>query len=588
MVSIVIPLLNNLDLTKDCLASVEAFTPEEHEIIFIDNGSTDGTAQYLQFHMKPHWKLIVNEKNEGFTKACNQGMQLASGSEILLLNNDTLVSPEWLKGLLECLYSADDVGIVGPRTNFASGAQQVNEGTYNEAEEYIKFTKDFRKTFRKLYLPRYRIIGMCFMFKRTLMEKIGYFDELFSPGNFEDDDYCLRSMEAGYRNMICSDVFIHHHGSKSHDMTTFAELLRINEKKFLDKWKERIPKKISAVMIVKDEAEFIEKCIKSIYEYVDEIVVVDTGSKDRTKEIVEKFKYCLPDQKVWDKVQLYDFEWCDDFSAARNFANEKATGDWLLSVDADEVITGLRNIRDKLNHPYQGIRINTRNYTDKTTSTGWIPNIGEYEQEVYSGWFPSEKVRLWRNDPRVKFEFPVHEVVENSIYFLGYSIITDYSIQVHHYGRTRMDYEYGHGNKYYALLHKQFESGANDLRSLEQLATQAQGLGKFDDALKFWHEVLKIEPENSGAFLNIGHCHASKQEWNEALLWSHKAWKANPESRDAAMNTAVCEFMSGGNESLAEKICEDLISKHPLYPLPVGLLGAIQKTRSSLYFAGGI
>jgi tetratricopeptide (TPR) repeat protein len=115
----------------------------------------------------------------------------------------------------------------------------------------------------------------------------------------------------------------------------------------------------------------------------------------------------------------------------------------------------------------------------------------------------------------------------------------------------------------------------------------------FRYALKFWHEVLKIEPENSAAFLNIGHCHASKQEWDEAKLWSHKAWKANPTSRDAAMNVAVCEFManqcaSGGDEHLAEKICEDLIVKYPQYPLPVGLLGAIQKTRSSLYFTGGI
>jgi glycosyltransferase involved in cell wall biosynthesis len=386
-------------------------------------------------------------------------------------------------------------------------------------------------------------------------------------------------MEAGFRNMICSDVFIHHHGSKSHDMTTFAELLRTNEKKFIEKWKERIPKKISAVMIVKDEADFIEKCIKSIYEDVDEIVVVDTGSTDDTKSLA---------QACGDKVQVFDFEWCDDFSKARNFANEKATGDWCLSVDADEVITGLRGLRDKLIHPYQAFRINTRNYTDKTTATGWIPNIGEYEQEICTGWFPSEKIRFWRNDPRVKFEFPVHEVVEQSIYFLGYSIITDYSIQVHHYGRTRQDYEYGHGNKYYNLLHKQFESGADDLRSLEQLATQAQGIFKFDEALKFWHEVLKIEPDNSAAFLNIGHCHASKQEWDQALLYSHKAWKAKPDSRDAAMNVAVCEFMSGGDEHLAEKICEDLILKHPLYPLPVGLLGAIQKTRSSLYFAGGM
>jgi len=224
--------------------------------------------------------------------------------------------------------------------------------------------------------------------------------------------------------------------------------------------------------------------------------------------------------------------------------------------------------------------------------TGWEPIVGEYDEEEKatgcSGWFASEKVRLWRNDPRIAFEYPVHEVVENSVYYLGYKIVTDYSIQVHHYGRLKENYEYGHGTKYYDLLHAQWKSGKNDLRSLEQLATQAQGLGKYDDAINFWHEVLKLEPLNNGALLNLGHCHACKGNKREAKEWSHKAWKAKPNSKEAAMNVAVCEFQLGEDEHLAEKICEDLIEKYPLYPLPRGLLGAIQKIRSSLLFTGGV
>lgn len=579
MVSIIIPLLNNLDMTKECIATIEQFTPEPHEIIFVDNGSQDGTGQYLQFNMKPHWKLIVNDKNEGFPRACNQGMAVAEGEYVLLLNNDVLVSPEWLKGLLECINSADDIGIVGPKSNYVSGAQQVTEGTYSDADSYIEFAKAFRKTFKGCYLPRWRIVGFCFLFRKSLIDKIGYFDERFSPGNFEDDDYCLRAMEAGYRNMICSDVFIHHHGSKSHDPATFQQLLNTNQKKYEEKWDAAVPKKISTVMIVKDEANYITECIKSFYDHVDEVVVVDTGSIDITKLMAES---------CGEKVKTYDFEWCEDFSAARNFANSKATGDWIFSVDADEVITGLENLKSKLNHPYRAYRINTRNYTNKLTVSDWHPNTGEYKEETGAGWFSSEKIRLWRNDPRICFEFPVHEVVENSVYFLGWSIVTDYSIQVHHYSRTRDDYEYGHGSKYYDLLHKQFKTGKDDLRSLEQLATQAQGLEKWDDALKFWDEVLKIEPTHATAFQNIGHCHATLGNWPEALMWSHKAWKVKPDCKEIAMNVAICEHMSKGDEQLTEKICEDLIEKHPLYPLPRALLGAIQKIRSNMIYSGGV
>lgn len=82
---------------------------------------------------------------------------------------------------------------------------------------------------------------------------------------------------------------------------------------------------ISLCMIVRNEENNIERCLKSAVEYVDEIIVADTGSTDQTKLICEKYG-----------VKLYDFEWKDDFSAARNFSIGKATGDWILWMDADE------------------------------------------------------------------------------------------------------------------------------------------------------------------------------------------------------------------------------------------------------------
>ncbi|MBN1593279.1 MAG: glycosyltransferase [Candidatus Coatesbacteria bacterium] len=84
---------------------------------------------------------------------------------------------------------------------------------------------------------------------------------------------------------------------------------------------------ISACLIVRDESSILNRCLSSLEGVADEIIVVDTGSVDNTKEVAARYT---------DKI--YDFEWCDDFSAARNFANSKATGDWILTIDADEYI----------------------------------------------------------------------------------------------------------------------------------------------------------------------------------------------------------------------------------------------------------
>lgn len=84
---------------------------------------------------------------------------------------------------------------------------------------------------------------------------------------------------------------------------------------------------ISLCMIVKDEEDSLDRCLESVKEIVDEIIIVDTGSSDRTKEVAGSFT-----------SKIYDFEWIDDFSAARNFSCSKATMDYVMCLDADDVI----------------------------------------------------------------------------------------------------------------------------------------------------------------------------------------------------------------------------------------------------------
>jgi GT2 family glycosyltransferase len=235
--SIVIPSFNGKHLLEECVQSIKSYTNTPFEIIVVDNGSTDGTVQYC---IKQKINFISLPDNRGFPIACNLGLKIASGDTLLLLNNDVVVSHLWLSNLQNCLFSREDVGIVGPLTNFASGKQQVN-AAYDNMEQFHKKSVLWNYPDPLLWQPVNRLVGFCFMFKRDLMEKIGYLDERFSPGHYEDDDYCYRARQAGYTLKIAGDVRVHHHGSASFNKQPaekIKELIDVNHQKFIDKWGE--------------------------------------------------------------------------------------------------------------------------------------------------------------------------------------------------------------------------------------------------------------------------------------------------------------------------------------------------------------
>lgn len=230
--SIIIPTYNGRGLLEECVYTIRQHTHSVYEIIVVDNGSTDGTTDFCRQEGVP---FISAPTNFGFPKACNLGLRIASGDALLLLNNDVMVTPMWLDNMLHCLYSAEDVGIVGPVTNYASGKQQIDIPFTNIQEMADRYNRPNRK---KWFEVR-RIVGLCFLFKRELLNKVGYLDERFSPGHFEDDDFCLRVRQAGYRLFVAGDVFIFHHGSKSFTRQgedSIKQLIADNKQKFVEKW----------------------------------------------------------------------------------------------------------------------------------------------------------------------------------------------------------------------------------------------------------------------------------------------------------------------------------------------------------------
>ncbi|MCH1625065.1 bifunctional glycosyltransferase family 2 protein/class I SAM-dependent methyltransferase [Ferdinandcohnia quinoae] len=234
--SIVILTYNKLDFTKQCIESIREYTVDgTYELIVVDNCSNDGTVEWLK--EQNDIKVIYNQENLGFPKGCNQGIEISTGDNILLLNNDVIVTKNWLSNLNTALYSSDDIGAVGPVTNSASYYTAISTN-YKSLSEMHDFAKSFNQSNPEEWEYRLKLIGYCMLIKREVIDKIGMLDEIFTPGNFEDDDYSFRILQAGFKLLLCKDTFIHHYGGASfgENIEKYADVLKRNGIKFEEKW----------------------------------------------------------------------------------------------------------------------------------------------------------------------------------------------------------------------------------------------------------------------------------------------------------------------------------------------------------------
>ncbi|MCX6826543.1 MAG: glycosyltransferase family 2 protein, partial [candidate division Zixibacteria bacterium] len=196
-ISIIIPVYNQLEYTKICLDSIKN-SGGNPEIIIIDNASTDGTKGYLTGCTDI--RVITNQENFGCARAWNQGLKAASGKWIIFLNNDVIVSLNWIEGLLE-FAEQKQLAVVSPA---------VREGEYNY--DMRQYSHEFTEQMKGM--SRMKVgDGICFMANRKVFDMIGLFDENFKIGQLEDTDFLRRVRLAGLKMGITGRSFIHHFGS---------------------------------------------------------------------------------------------------------------------------------------------------------------------------------------------------------------------------------------------------------------------------------------------------------------------------------------------------------------------------------------
>jgi GT2 family glycosyltransferase len=218
-VTFVIPLYNCLALTQTMVANLQASLPANlaHEIILVDDGSTDGTRAWLAT-LHPPFRVVLNERNLGYAAANNRGAALARGKFLALLNNDLVLSPGWLEPMLAAHRSLGDrAGLVGNVQLDVRTGKIDHAGIFinlkGKPEHQRAWPDEFSHFFTTVY-PVDALTGACALIGRALWIQLGGFDEGYVNG-CEDVDLCFRAHAAGRINAVALRSRVRHHVSAS-------------------------------------------------------------------------------------------------------------------------------------------------------------------------------------------------------------------------------------------------------------------------------------------------------------------------------------------------------------------------------------
>lgn len=224
---IIIPVWNQLEATKECVEAIRKSTDYPYRLIIIDNGSEVETKSYLEGLKKligPDTVIICNEKNLGYVKAVNQALRVSDAPYICIMNNDTVPGTGWLGKLVSFAERHGGIGLMNP---LCSGHL---DKTIDEYAEEVAANGD-------RYMEMNQCFGFCTLIKREVVDKIGYLDEAFGFGGYDDTDYSMRASKAGYRCASVHSAYVYHKEHVSFKAAGIKDSCTDkNREEFLKKW----------------------------------------------------------------------------------------------------------------------------------------------------------------------------------------------------------------------------------------------------------------------------------------------------------------------------------------------------------------
>jgi GT2 family glycosyltransferase/tetratricopeptide (TPR) repeat protein len=566
LTSIIILCCNEVDVSRLCIESVLRHTRQPYELIIVDNGSIDGTPRYLELlkgrHGPSRVEIIRNETNLGFAKGCNQGFQKVAGDYLVLLNNDTIVTPQWLESLIAwSLHNWPNIGMVGPTSNYAPAPQLVLPA-YRTLDELDVFARRVASEKAGRSLRHTRLTGFCLLIRRDVFKEVGGFDERYGLGFFEDDDLCIRVRHAGYELLVALNVYIHHFGSRTFSSLGIDchEALRRNLGVFKEKWGDgcaagyRLPRapvglnddrsaddnagykltmyspaplqaecrrpRVTLTMIVKNEEHHLPDCLTSVADLVDEIVVVDTGSTDATKAVARRFG-----------ARVFDFPWIDSFAAARNESMRHANGEWVLWMDADDRFDAAN--RDKLRRLLQQLPNDNAGFVMKCIC---MPDPETHISTIV------DHVRLFRNVHGMRWKYRVHEQILGAIRTHG-GMIRWTDIVVNHVGYIDKDVRLKKLERDMKLLLLENAEDPDEPFVLFNLGSIYREQGNIHEALRCLERSLQLSHPNDSIvrklYALIAECYRRLGQPHKALAICNSGQQHYPDDADILFQEGI-------------------------------------------------
>ncbi len=216
--SIIIPVKDQLPYLDRCLNSLQKIKEVNgYEIIIVNDGSNNETVHYLE--QFPQLNIVHHQKSQGFIESCHAGAKKAIGNFLLFLNSDTeLIEPLSFRKMISIFKNNKKVGAVGAKLLYPNDTiQHFGLVWSNKDMNYMHFAIGKDKNDPSVCTSQtFDVIsGACFMTIKELWNRLGGFDKIYSPGYWEDTDYCLRAKELGYITVCCAEAILYHFQSRS-------------------------------------------------------------------------------------------------------------------------------------------------------------------------------------------------------------------------------------------------------------------------------------------------------------------------------------------------------------------------------------
>jgi len=234
LASILVPCCGQLEYTKLCVPSLLKHTRQPFELIFLDIGSLDGTAEYLAgiaAASQIRVEVVRTPTDLGIAQAVQDALKQARGEYLVLLNNDTIVTDAWLNQLVGLAQMTPAIGLVGPMSNYAAPPQLVERVPYRigprknpksaggadylvDVSSVDEFAHKWREDHKGKWLEAERLGGFCLLIKREVLKRIGHLREASDLAFFDTDMLSGKARQAGFTLACCRDLFVHHFGTR--------------------------------------------------------------------------------------------------------------------------------------------------------------------------------------------------------------------------------------------------------------------------------------------------------------------------------------------------------------------------------------